>query len=114
MKFEVIPTNRFLKQVKRLLKKHNSLKEDLLNLETSLVDNPFQGTEIGSNVYKIRLNIKSKGSGKSGGARVITFVVTKEKEVYLMNIYDKSEISTIKDSEIKKLVKNIKDEFGIE
>ncbi len=37
------------------------------------VDNPTSGTSLGHNLYKIRLAIASKGKGKSGGARVITF-----------------------------------------
>jgi hypothetical protein len=49
-----------------------------------LQDNPTAGISLGNSTYKIRIAIKSKGSGKSGGARVITYVVTAEKEVYLL------------------------------
>ncbi|MDE5870910.1 MAG: addiction module toxin RelE, partial [Muribaculaceae bacterium] len=45
-----------------------------------------------------RMAITSKGRGKSGGARVITYtVVVSEKSgrVYLMDIYDKSDYSTV-------------------
>ena len=35
--------------------------------------NPTKGTPIGHSCYKIRLAIKSKGKGKSGRARVITY-----------------------------------------
>ena len=40
----------------------------------------------------------SKGKGKSGGARVITYIVlTKEQDgaIYLLEIYDKSDASTV-------------------
>ncbi|WP_245189749.1 hypothetical protein [Lunatimonas salinarum] len=35
--------------------------------------------------------ISSKGKGKSGSARVITFLVTEDLEVYLVHIYDKGQ-----------------------
>ena len=109
--FDVIPTPRFLRQVKKLKKKYKSLVSELIELEDSLSENPSQGTDLGNNTYKVRLAIESKNSGKSGGARVITYVVTEQKEVYLVSIYDKSEISTIKDSDIKKLVKEVGNNF---
>ena len=42
--------------------------------------------------------ITSKGNGKSGGARIITYTVIMtelEGRVYLMEIYDKSDFSTV-------------------
>jgi hypothetical protein len=62
------------------------------------------GTPIGNNCYKVRLSISSKGKGKSGGARVITCVIVKEAEVFLLYIYDKSEQSTISDKELLQLL----------
>jgi hypothetical protein len=66
---------------------------------------------LGNSTYKVRLSIESKNSGKSGGTRIITYVVTEQKEVYLVSIYDKSEIPIIKDGDIKKLIKEIKEDF---
>jgi hypothetical protein len=63
---------------------------------------------LGNNTYKIRISIKSKGSGKSGGARVITYIVTENKEVYLLTIYDKGEFDTIDDSILRKIIRDIK------
>lgn len=84
---------------------------ELIEFEESLSENPTQGTDLGNSTYKVRLAIKSKNSGKSGGARIITYVITEQKEVYLVSIYDKSEISTIKDSDVKKLIKEIENDF---
>lgn len=50
--------------------------------------------------------ITSKGRGKSGGARVITYtVVTAEMEgrVFLMNVYDKADFSTVELSVLKEI-----------
>ena len=53
--------------------------------------------------------IKSKGKGKSGGARVITYFKIVAETVYLISIYDKSEQSDISDSELGKLLDEIPD-----
>ena len=104
MNYEVIFTEPFEKKAKRLIKKHASFKNDLKKLTQSLAETPEQGTPLGHNCYKIRLAIKSKGRGKSGGARVITFIRTQTEKNYLIDVYDKSEQSTISDSELKLLV----------
>jgi hypothetical protein len=63
---------------------------------------------LGNNAYKIRIAIRSKGKGKSGGARIITYLVTENKEVYLLTIYDKSELSSIDDKTLRQIIDNLK------
>lgn len=107
MSFEVTPTSHFQKEVKALAKKYRSLKKDLLDLIESLEKNPFQGDELTPGVRKIRMAIQSKGRGKSGGARVITYTVVideNEGEVYLIDIYDKSDYSTVDTAVLKKII----------
>ena len=58
------------------------------------------GNALGNNCFKIRMAITSKGKGKSGGARIITYIVNAEKEILLVSIYDKSEKETISNKEI--------------
>ena len=65
---------------------------------------PKQGTSLGNDCYKIRLAISSKGKGKSGGARVITYVAITDKEIYLLSIYDKSQQAIIEDKELLRLL----------
>lgn len=74
MKGNVIVTPDFKRDVKKLLKKYPSLKSDLARLAADLSLNPKTGTQLSAHVYKIRLAIKSKGKGKSGGARVSSYV----------------------------------------
>jgi len=50
------------------------------------MENSRQGAPIGKKSYKIRLSIKPKGKGKSGGARLITHIVVSEETVYLLTI----------------------------
>ncbi len=73
MNFEIITSNYFNTEIKKLAKRYRGLADDLRELKKSLQDNPLQGVEITPNVRKIRMAIKAKGKGKSGGARVITF-----------------------------------------
>ena len=81
-----------------------------MNLVLSLEENPFQGVELSPGIRKLRMAITSKRRGKSGGARVITYtVVTMETEgrVYLMNVYDKSDFSTVELSVLKEVAKGL-------
>lgn len=69
--------------------------------------NPNLGTDLGGGLRKIRMAIASKGRGKSGGARVITFSViisVEETEINLLTIYDKSERESISRAEIEQLL----------
>jgi mRNA-degrading endonuclease RelE of RelBE toxin-antitoxin system len=109
MNYKVISIPFFDRQFKRLAKKFPSLKGDFQELVNSLVKNPTQGESIGKGSYKIRLSITSKGKGKSGGARVITYVLIQSEAVYLLSIYDKSEKSSISNDELKSLIKLIRD-----
>lgn len=72
-----------------------------------LENEPKTGTPLGSDIYKIRLAVKSKGKGKSGGARVITYLVTNNKEIYLLTIYDKSEFDSIDDRMIRTIIETL-------
>jgi mRNA-degrading endonuclease RelE of RelBE toxin-antitoxin system len=110
MSYNIIPTEKFKKEVKRLTKKYPSIKEDLAELNEQLIRNPKSGTSLGNDAYKIRLAIKSKGKGKSGGARVITYVITKNQEVYLLTIYDKAEIENVDDKTLRKIIDDLKRE----
>ena len=72
-----------------------------------ITKNPKFGTSIGNNCYKIRIAIESKGKGKSGGARAITYVYVESETVYLLTIYDKSEKENLKPTELKMMVENL-------
>jgi len=95
----------FRKEAKRLTKKYPSLKTELAELFTELEENPTTGTPLGNDIYKIRLAIASKNKGKSGGARVLSFVKVTQTTVLLFSIYNKGEIDNITDKEIKELIK---------
>ena len=104
-----ISTHReFERNFKHLRKKYASLLDDFKKFLASLSDNPLQGVEIDRNVRKIRMQITSKGKGKSGGARIITYNVEScsddEYNITLLTIYDKNEISNVSDEYIRSLL----------
>ncbi|MBN1184526.1 MAG: type II toxin-antitoxin system RelE/ParE family toxin [Bacteroidales bacterium] len=105
MSYNVYPTPDFKKFFKKLYKKYPSLKEDLKELIDTLKEKPDYGISLGYGIYKIRLAITSKRKGKSGGARVITYVVTDDNEVYLVFIYNKSQLENITKEQILEMLK---------
>jgi mRNA-degrading endonuclease RelE of RelBE toxin-antitoxin system len=81
-----------------------------MGLNNQLSLNPEMGTPLGNNSYKIRIAIKSKGKGKSGGARIITYLIDEHLEIYLLTIYDKAEFDSIDDKTLRRIISNIDNE----
>ncbi len=107
MNYEVILSARFKRTSKRLAKKYKSYKGDLTEVITSLEINPTQGISLGKSCYKIRMAIQSKGTGKRGGARVVTYVVTEDEKVILLTIYDKKDKSDLEPGELDTLLNDL-------
>jgi len=102
MDFVYLPV--FVKKLKELSKKYPSFKKDFENLLTTLQQYPQMGTPLGKDCYKIRLAIKSKTKGKSGGARIITCIKMQHNALYFLTIYDKADQATITDLDLKALI----------
>ena len=105
MNYSINYSAEFKKEYKPLLKKYPSLKEDLQLLLSNLEENPKLGIDLGSGLRKIRLNIKSKGKGSSGGARIIsyeTIISLEESLITLLSIYNKGEYDTVDIAVLKK------------
>lgn len=99
----------FESRIKRFIKKFPSLVYEITDFMEVLKENPFLGESLGAGLYKVRLASKSKGKGKSGGFRVINYIVTENKEdidITVLTIYDKSEDSTMKKNILVKMVKD--------
>lgn len=110
IQFRILITPSFKACIKQLAKKHRSLDNDLKALTQELLANPTMGTSLGGDLYKIRMAIKSKGKGKSGGARIITVVRVEANCIVLAYIYDKSEIGNLPDARLKALAQEA---FGL-
>jgi hypothetical protein len=108
MKINFIPTPKFKKSFKRLYKKYPSLKDDFEVFRNQFIENQDIGDDLGGGFHKVRISISSKNKGKSGGARIIIYnfyLQTLPNDVLLVDIYDKSELSTMQDSEYQKIAK---------
>jgi mRNA-degrading endonuclease RelE of RelBE toxin-antitoxin system len=107
MSYSILPTHRFEKELKRLVKKFPSLKNEYAKLINELSEAPESGTLLGNNCYKIRIAIDSKGKGKRGGARVVTYLYKGAESVYLLTIYDKGEKDDLKPKELKEMIESL-------
>lgn len=110
MEIEMQVGQEFKRQFKRLAKKYHSLRIDFEKWKDEILQNPFVGDDLGNGVRKIRMAIESKGKGKSGGARILTLNIKVSDDglkVVLLTIYDKGEISNVKDNFIQHLIDNL-------
>ena len=108
MSYSIKTIDVFDRQAKLLAKHYPSFRNDFAGFLKALQENPLAGSDLGGGIRKVRMAIASKGKGKSGGARVITYtadviVQTNSGEIILLSVYDKSEHSTISDKEIIRL-----------
>ncbi len=88
----------FAKEFKPLLKKYPSLKSDFQNIVDNIENELKLANDLGNGFKKIRINIKSKGKGSSGGGRIITYetiIAVDNKLVIFASIYNKGEYDTI-------------------
>jgi mRNA-degrading endonuclease RelE of RelBE toxin-antitoxin system len=102
MEFKV--TGTFLKSLKKLIKKHKDIKEDILRLTKDLSSKPESGIRLGSQMYKIRLNITKSSIGKRGGLRIIYYFKISASLIVYIDIYSKNEKESIPISEIKQIL----------
>jgi mRNA-degrading endonuclease RelE of RelBE toxin-antitoxin system len=106
MNYRFILSADFQRHFKRLFKKYCSLKQDLIVLESELLENPEMGDDLGDNTRKVRMALASKNKGKRDEARVITcnvLINIEDTDIYLLTIYDKGEQDTIAPNEIIQL-----------
>lgn len=105
---EIRATPSFIRSVKPLAKRYHSFKSDYSEFLDELEVNPHQGVDLGNGFRKVRMAIKSKGRGKSGGARVITLdYVERNGCLYLLYAYDKSDADNIDLRRMKEIVADL-------
>lgn len=103
---EIIATSIFLHNAKKIAKRYKSFNDDYHRLLEELEKSPNMGIDLGSGLRKVRLAISSKGKGKSGGCRFITFnAIERNGVLYLLYAYDKSEISAVSIKVMKEYIK---------
>ena len=106
----------FKREIKPLAKKYHTLKQSVENLQKALIEDPYLGISYGGGMFKIRLADESKGSGKSGGFRVLYYHLEKTDNgiiILLTNIYNKSDIGTINKKVAAKQLNDIIEEYKL-
>lgn len=109
MKVTIDTSDSFKREAKRFKKHYASFASDYQQLLDDIKKNPRLGADLGNGIRKIRMQVKSKGKGKSGGMRVISvniYATVTETTVNLLYIYDKAERSTITKEDILTLMRN--------
>jgi mRNA-degrading endonuclease RelE of RelBE toxin-antitoxin system len=107
---EIRPHNNFVKKAKKLSKKFNKINHDILTLISDLKINPRMGISLGNNSFKIRVKNSNKTQGKSGGYRVITYLISNNK-IFLLDIYDKGEQENSNDELLDSIIKEINEDI---
>lgn len=108
MSYEVLTTDEFLKDAKSIIKTYPDFKHDIQNTILSLEENPERGDHLGHGLYKLRISISGKSSGKSFGARIIHLVISVHNKIFLLNVYDKSKKKDLTKEDTKILVQRAK------
>ena len=106
MSYKIIPTEYFMQQARELKKVYPNIRRDLKELADMLNQNPKAGTPLGRKVYKIRVKNSDLRKGKSGGYRVITYVMDDIENIRLLTIYAKPRKATISNKEIMAILKS--------
>ena len=104
MNFETV--TRFDKEVKKLSKKYNLIKEDLNNFVLDFDTIHQEATTIKNNLYKVRLSNSNKNKGKRAGYRIYYYLKINDT-VYLLTIYDKSQIESINENTLNQYIEEL-------
>lgn len=100
---EIVSIPAFESAAKRLL-----TEEDRRQLELLLVSNPAAGTFIKrtGGFRKLRFARPSRGEGKSGGTRVVYYLLTRKERIYLVLVYSKNvqdDLTSAQENELRAL-----------
>lgn len=105
---EIKVTETFKRCAKPLAKRYRSFQKDYDDFLDDLEKNPKMDIDLGNGLRKVRMSIASKGKGKSGGARVITFDMIERNDcLYLIYVYDKSDADSVNLSVIKEIISEL-------
>jgi len=103
----ILYSDDFRKSAKKLAKRYKNFKKDLQLFIVSLDDNSKQGIKLEEGLYKVRIKNSDNNKGKSAGYRIIIYARIKD-EIFLVDIYSKSEMENLADEAIDLIVKQYK------
>ncbi|WP_346938200.1 hypothetical protein [uncultured Clostridium sp.] len=112
-KYDIVPTKKFIKDMKYYTKKKNyyKLKNDVNELVEDLQNGNLIGYEVpnmilplGEDVYKVRMVNSTTKVGKLGGFRIIYYVVKNDLDIYLLTIYEKADVVNVSQNDIANMI----------
>jgi mRNA-degrading endonuclease RelE of RelBE toxin-antitoxin system len=109
MTYDVLITDHFKKQVKRLKKKDREIKEHLINGLKRF--NKRSSVHIGKGIYKLRLGKANKG--KSGGYRIYILIIEIDEVLVPICIHSKNETENLSMLDLTLHLENVKAELDI-
>jgi mRNA-degrading endonuclease RelE of RelBE toxin-antitoxin system len=111
---EVKLTSEFQRKVRNLAKKYRKIRLDLQPILTQLQSGNFVGdrlTGINAEVLKLRVKNSDIQKGKSGGYRLIYWVLS-PAIVVLIDMYSKSEQEDVEVAEILRIIANFENSIS--
>ena len=103
---EVFFTPEFKRNVRALAKKYHHIQSDVQPIIDQIQRGELAGSKVqgtGYTIFKVRIRNSDFSRGKSGGYRVIYYLIT-ATAVILVTIYSKTEQSDISPAKIRKIL----------
>lgn len=107
---KIIITEPFVRKFKNLKKKYPNIKNDLNKLLSGIEDGSVSGEPIPglyNRIFKIRAASSDMKRGKSGGFRIIYYLLGENYEIYLLTIYAKAKYENISVKDIQAVLKEL-------
>lgn len=108
--YTVNTTAVFERRVKKLFKKYRRIQKDLAPLIEKLEAGELAGNAVPGfekKLYKVRVPSSDQKKGKSGGFRVLYYLILENQSIYLLTIYAKAKRNDIRRREILEILKKI-------
>ena len=102
--FAVVDGDDFKKATKKLKKKYRHIDEDVNQFLKNIKTTDDLGVSLKDNIYKARIKNSDKTEGKSGGYRLLAYIKLIDKELFLLYIYDKSELENINEKDLDEFI----------
>lgn len=105
--FSVFESETYKHSKKQLKKRFRNIDRDITAYLLSLTSIDDLGVSLGDGIYKARIANSDKNKGKSSGYRLITLVQVIESNLYLIYVYDKSDLENITEKELDEMVREL-------
>lgn len=110
MKIIILPS--FKRQLKSYVKKHQSLKEELVSCLENF--DKKNAVFLGSGAYKLQLKVKNLNKGKNKSFRVLVLLIERENQLVPISIFFKGDKENLSRKEINDSLENALIELNLQ